>query len=841
MAEYKADPVEIEDRSEGEKSPSSVVRHWLRQIETAKKWHSDWHTQGKKVVDRYLDERESVGRVQHRMNVLWSNTQTISPSLFSRLPNPRVQRRNRDKDAIGRWASIVLERSLAYQIEKGDLENQVKNILNDLLLPGRGVAWVSYKADIEKDEEDEESVAWELTEAKHVNWRDFLTNPARTWDEVEWVAKRAYMDKDSIAKRFGKNIAQKLSFTEQNEAEKTVTAGNTEDERAKLADKTVVWEIWCKTSGKVYFIASCYPDAPLEEPKEPYLELDGFFPVPRPLSATTSTDSILPIPDFCMYQDQAAEIDQLTGRINLLVKAMRVVGIYDASQESLGLLLSSSDENKMVPCENWAVLAGQGGLKGSVDFFPLDQIIKALRECYVSRDQAKATMYEVSGISDIIRGASNPQETATAQSIKSQWGGLRIRDRQKDVQRFIVDILRIQAEIIAEHFSVETLKQMTNVPLFTKAEKEKLQQRQQFAQKAMQMAQANPEQAQALVQQNPQLMELVKPPSSEQLRMLTEPTWEEVMALLRDEKLRGFRVEIETDSTIQADEQEEKKARIEFLQAFGMLLQQMGPMVMAAPEMAPMLGESLLFAVRAFKAGDTLETSIEEAVEGITEKAKTAQGAGPPPDPKVEADKAKLQIEQQKMQMQQQSEQAKLQIEQQKLQLEAQASQQRLEIENKRAEAEQQRVMSEIEIERARLGLDAQKAQTENEMNKSKLDIDRHKALSSTKLEQDRLSHDERARVAPSLDFEAVTNQQMQALATGVQQIMQASMETLMQANMQAMQQMSTQSAQILADGLTAIQQAALAPKEITVERDQYGRIVGGSARPSIGPTRGNA
>jgi hypothetical protein len=44
-------------------------------------------------------------------------------------------------------------------------------------------------------------------------------------------------------------------------------------------------------------------------------------------------------------------------------------------------------------------------------------------------------IYEVTGISDIVRGQGNAQETATAQEIKSQWGSLRIRKLQKQIER----------------------------------------------------------------------------------------------------------------------------------------------------------------------------------------------------------------------------------------------------------------------------------------------------------------------------------------------------------------------------------------------------------------------
>jgi hypothetical protein len=154
------------------------------------------------------------------------------------------------------------------------------------------------------------------------------------------------------------------------------------------------------------------------------------------------------------YQNQAIEIDRLSQKINLLTKALRVAGVYDASQEALGQPAGRHrQQRQLIPCETYAVLAAQGGRRGLISFFPLKDIIAALKQCYESREQAKAAMYEITGISDIVRGATDPNETATAQQIKSQWGGLRIRDRQKEVQRFIRDVMRLKAEVHAGNSS----------------------------------------------------------------------------------------------------------------------------------------------------------------------------------------------------------------------------------------------------------------------------------------------------------------------------------------------------------------------------------------------------
>lgn len=589
------------------------VKYWLGQIEAAQKWHTQWHEDGKKVVERFLDQWTDAPLAKnkgHRMNVLWSNVQTLTPAIYAHTAKPAIARRFRDRDPVGRWASTVLERVEMYELDAYDDDYNYRMAIGDYLLPGRGQVWVNYEPTITGGKDlRNQKIEWECCKVRHLNWRDFLTNPARSWDEVWWVGKREYLTKEE-AEAQGLD-AEKLTFSEQDQIGTGNSANPGENEATRIK-KAAVWEIWSKTHGKVYFVSKNCPDL-LRDAKPPGLKLQSFFPCPRPLTATTAGDSILPRPDYILYEDQAKEIDRMTQRINLLTKALRVAGVYDASQEALARLLEDTEQNTLVPCNTYAVLAQNGGIEGSITFFPMKDIIQALKQCYESREQAKEVMYEVTGMSDIIRGASQASETATAQQIKSQWGGLRIRDRQQEVQRFIRDVFRIKAEIHAEQFQPATLKSMSNVPLADQATKQQLQQRVQ----AQQMAQQNPQAAQQLMATNPQLQALAQPLTDQEKQMLNEPAWEQVVALLKNDKLRGFSIDVETDSTIATDEMQEKQNRTEFVTAITSFMEQWGPMVAQKPQLADFAGELMLFASRAYPAANSLQTAIEEMVDGI--------------------------------------------------------------------------------------------------------------------------------------------------------------------------------------------------------------------------------
>ena len=161
------------------------------------------------------------------------------------------------------------------------------------------------------------------------------------------------------------------------------------------------------------------------------------------------------------------------------------------------------------------------------------------------------------------------------------------------------------------------------------------------------------------------------------------------VAMLRDDAARNFRVDVETNSTIAADDDEEKQRRTEFLSMVGAFFQQAGPIVAAMPEAAPLMGEMLTFGARGFKAGRELESELEQFVATLKERAAQAQQqpqgqAAPPPDPAAQA-KAMATVEVAKATVAEkqaniQAKGAELQIKQQQAAVDAQDKAQRLEI-----------------------------------------------------------------------------------------------------------------------------------------------------------------
>lgn len=644
----------------------AIAQRWLTEIAARGEGEKEksWIARGKKVVKRYRDERELMA-AGSRFNILWSNVETILPATYARTPKANVERRNKDADPTARTAAQILERALQYEIsEYPDFDEAMRLAIKDRLLPGRGVAWIRFEtyevdrpqeAEIPQDQAQVAHVEALLTPAApqileracvdYVYWEDFCHGDARIWSDVPWVARRVYMTRKAGVARFGDGFRNvPLTRAPIGIDEEILKSGAMDD-----AKKAEVWEIWDKASKAVYWVAKSYPKL-LDQKADPY-GLEGFFPCPKPLYATQTSDQLTPVPDFCLYQDQADELDRITARISGLVDALRLVGAYDSSQPALARILESPD-NSLIPVDGWAAFSEKGGATGAISWVPIKDVAQALREAYLARDQIKQVIYEITGISDIIRGATKANETATAQQIKSQFGSLRLQDRQKDIAEFATAILRIKAEMMMDLYSPQTLLAMSGID-----------------------------------------------------QTLDADYAEAAIALMKSEPLRSYQIEIAADSLVAIDEAQEKQDTVEFLGAAGGFIKEAVQAVQTVPELAPLAMQLLMMGVRAFKAGRPVEAAFEQFQQQIEQR--------PPSDPNA-GEQAQVQAQQQvemaKLQQKAQADQMRLQADIQAQQAKAQAD---MQIERERmqmqATLEQQRAQMQAQVDQHRADVEAQR------------------------------------------------------------------------------------------------------------------------------------
>jgi hypothetical protein len=590
------------------------IEMWQKEIEAAKKQNEEWWGITKRIVERYKDERISTtfgalpkGNDERRYNVLWASVETMKPLVYNRPPTPYLSRRYDDRDPVARDGSMLLERAIKYTIECDDLHHSLEEARDDYLLSSRGVIWFKYSPylalreselktyvdeagedeledvdddDIKEDDDGrqyfhkkyEEKVDEEIT-VEHVNYCDFLHGAAAKWQFVPWVARRVPMTRRELIKRFGSKMGALPPLTMRTETDAKIKNKEEGDESKSLFGKAEIWEIWDKSTRKVLWLCPAVKDTFLDV-KDDILDLEGFFPCPRPVYATKTNDSLIPTPDFKVWQDCAFEIDEITYRIMLLTKALRVVGVYNKQAgDTIKRIVTQTRDNDLIPVDNWALFAEQGGLKGAVDWVDITVVAAVLDKLYTAREALIKELYELTGLSDIVRGATDPRETAMAQSTKAGFANKRLTARQDAIARMAREGMEIIAEIISKHYSEDTIKKITSAQ-------------------------------QLMRNQNTGLFDVLR--------------FKTAMDLIRNSPLRRYRIKVDERNLAMADDVQERADRAQFLQSVSQFMQGALPMLQSYPMTAPMLGELLMFGVRGFNMARSVESAIESAILQLT-------------------------------------------------------------------------------------------------------------------------------------------------------------------------------------------------------------------------------
>jgi len=537
------------------------VTLWLNRISKARQKEHQWRRRAKDVLKIYGDEENAAintytgssrdGSNENRFNILYSNTETLMPALFSALPKPNVSNRFMTQDPIAKAAGEVIERVLSYSLEESNFKSTMKACVKDYLLPGRGVVRVRFEPEFEQQtvktesevdgeikltEEIKEVLKKQTVRPELVQWDAFVVEPAKRWEDVTWIAFIHMISKKEFEKWFpGSPLVG--------------TAKSSEDydsEEYGVDTQYMVFEVWDKDAKKVYYLGQA--EKPLKIIDDP-LKLEGFWPLPDPLYSIQRNQTLVPIPEYTMYQYQHYELNQLCYRIPDLIKSCKLIGIYDSQVTGLEDFLRSRDSQFNPVQTN---LMRDGGIKSVVDILDVSPIIQVLSQLYVERDQAKSIIHEITGISDVIRGETNAAETATAQSIKAKYAGLRLRNRRDDIDGFIVKLLRIMTEIICQLFTKEQMQEMSGIEITP-----------------------------------------------------------EIEELLRSDILRCYKIDIETDSTIMANMDEESQKRAAIIESITQFMVTITPLVQQQIIPLETAKAMLMYALQSTKITRELQDAID--------------------------------------------------------------------------------------------------------------------------------------------------------------------------------------------------------------------------------------
>lgn len=662
----------LETRS-SEKGEDRQVMLRLQEIKLAKKAEKDWRKDAEKAILAYRSQSRTDDQVSQKetFNILWANTEIKRQAVYNNPPRPDIRKRHQQRDLIGKTISELMEKCVTYVIDCEDLDGDLIAAVNDMLLPGRAVTRVKYSSVFVKGEDGKETdeIESERVTTEQVQYCDLTVGPGKTWHDVPWIAFEHDLTKDEVKKRWPE-FADSLTYGDDKD-------GDDKDDPESVFKKAEIYEVWDKDERKVYWIAPSYKDKFLEVSDDP-LELKDFWPIPEPLRAIEDSTSLIPITEYSQYYILAKELEIVSRRRNKIADALRVRGVYDSTIAEMDKVFESAD-NEFIPAENLSRLIEAGGLDKAIWMLPIDKLISVYQILGQQRADLIGQIYEITGISDIVRGDTNPNETLGAQQIKASYGNMRIDRQRTAVQKYARDLIRLIVEVISDKFSRETLALMSGMNFPTAQQK--------------QQAQMSLQSIQMMSQGNPQLQQQMQGQIKQAQEILAKPSWDEIEQVLKSDMMREYRIDVETDSTIAADQQKEQQNVTEFLNAMGQFFRYASDGVNSGMIDGKIAKMTMASVVRKFKMGRDIEEEIDAAIENPQEnpaqqqaqqaqqaEQQAAQQKAQVEQMKADAQKQKQDFELQKMQMeqaananeariQQELDQAKLNVEAQKLQL----------------------------------------------------------------------------------------------------------------------------------------------------------------------------
>jgi hypothetical protein len=592
---------------------------------------SNAHSDGTGVKDE--------NRITDKVALIHSNIEVLKPLLYSETPQPVVRRRFRGDGKIEEtdlMAAEVGQRLATYLLDTEPFDDVMEALRDDWLIAGRGAGRALYKADIAHIEmphpDTGEPVPLPVKQSesvcpRHAEWRRLVLAPSHSWEQMPWIAFETPMTRTKVEQRFGEETAAKFSFNQKGLV--GASAGLSDDDRARddsmlkdsetgepaisPFDTAMVWEIWDKERRLVIWWSPSYRGGVIDREEDP-LGLEEFWPMPKPLLATTKGQQMTPRPSIKYYEQRANEIDVATKKLKSILNVLSVSGLFPGKMtEEVKKLLDG--ENSMIPVESWIALMEKGGTNNIIQWLPLQYMIQAIQALITLREQSKQAMFEASGVSDIMRAQGDPNETATAQQIKGRYAGLRLTSKQRQIAIYARDLLRIMVEIALEHFDAEYLADITSLDLpLTEMDRQMMIAEQEAAKAQYAQAIKQHQQAQQLYQMAQQAGMQINPPApppeEPKFDRIPETSFELVLDRLKSDYGRKISVTIETSSTILADEQADKDARIEFLKAFTMFVSDLMPLAGSGAMDFKTAKELMMFGIRGFPKSRTLESMI---------------------------------------------------------------------------------------------------------------------------------------------------------------------------------------------------------------------------------------
>jgi hypothetical protein len=295
------------------------------------------------------------------------------------------------------------------------------------------------------------------------------------------------------------------------------------------------------------------------------LGLENFFPCPKPMFLNLPTDDLIPTTDYTYMRSTDDELNRLYKRARGITEQIKATSLHDASMVEIPDWKGVGDGDS-IPIENATERLDGKDLSNVIYFWPLQERMLTLEAITKQIQIKRQHVDDMMGISDILRGGSNPQDGQETQKIKERWAGIRLRRKQVAVQLQIRDIFRMMAELTVEHVTLDNLSKMTQMQITP-----------------------------------------------------------DVYGMLRNDLMREYSIEVETDSTVAMDEFGERRERTELLQAITQYVSVVAPAMQQNVIPADLGREILQVATDPYKK---FSRGLDDVIETLPTTQKQLQKQG---------------------------------------------------------------------------------------------------------------------------------------------------------------------------------------------------------------------
>lgn len=693
---------------EEDKTPTTgrkSVGFWLQWIRAAKK-AADRHWQdANEAWAEYENDKEKVqssgaDAPTRVYPIYWSSCKVMEPAYWSRIPNVYARRRFDINDPIAMTGSLIVERLSEWLKDTSCLDSTMRCAVQDLIHADKATTQVIYEADVKKSTRRMELQASEPDDGGAVSYLSdgvaydgevlsddggYFFNQEHEeaenqrlylaplyYDEVlhtpeakseDQITEKAYFFSLTKAEAEAKfpNLSGNISWKKKKQ-EESATKG--EDSVEEYLEG---WECYCKTTRTVYWVSEQYNSDFLKTASDPY-GIRNFFPSPPFVIGSKPRKSLYPTPAYVHVRATLKQLHSLYAKTFELIKGIRRRALVDGATPELITALNDLSDNEFVTVSNLNKMLEKGGLQNMIWYIPVQELVSAISELNTLDAQFKDNFYEWFGVPDILRGSSDPVETAAAQEIKQGAANDRFKNYKESVAKLARDSLEMLLDMAFHLFTDDRIAEIVGFQYMEPQHRERFPQ-------ALQM--------------------------------------------LRSDEDRMIRLEIETDTTSYLDRAQRQQRRATILGMVTDALSKVSSMTPRSAE-AKTAMRAVLLSMDGVDGGKDFEDGVRQSMEELMEEQKN-----PPPPPPPDAAVMRVELDKERFAFERELQTAKIQMEQAAAQFEQELKGRELAIKeadvSHKIESETIWTQMEAQLENLKLGLESQKQEFEASLAQAEL------------------------------------------------------------------------------------------------------------------------